>query len=1060
MGKTRGGREYKVDPKYQGRAGRKRLRQFTRGKQTRRSRRQKDLEPSTTGDIESEEDNSEKPPASVVLQHNANQKGRVTRSTKISCRVFGKYRKILYPGFRFCDNCDVWERDEALIRKSAKVDSARNACQANHASAAYPTDRLRTWTPSHQLGMRLMLNRPQSELHNPEVEEDIDLELLDYCQFVTKREDSEEDEEDEDYVDSDDSSSSETISVTEFETVGLDELDFCSTMARNVTLDEEVAILNGKVSSYKQVLLNLRETTRRLRQQVNKSTNKVKKANQTNANLLRRLSRNELPSILNNATLLEHHIEHHLNVAMATHPQGRRTAVFGKALANVVYTYKEGIAHDPIMEIARDTLRSSIFDPWKIAKVMDMNGGILNLKCLELLRGIETGGRKYIRKTLIPSTHEMQMVFAKLERMGDVVAPFTVTVLPDGEAVKFSYEKAVKLVLSSFGLSSVAEERSVHVSGAIDGANITSYLQHVVSGFKIKDRCAIDPMTGLPVFAGMHSNVQSRLMCFPTNLHMGKETKNKYNEFRDFFDFFKCSTLTGLGTWKPFTFSVNGDMSAFWKGLGRGGGSNAANYPCYCCTLHRELFAAPNTSLCSRWCHDVSDEEHPNWQCFHHPLVTDEKLEEKKEELQLLQNTMQYHIDQLTSSAITQEDPVNVRGNENAYTDTKSIWFRPLSDRARVEYSNFLNKELRLRGADVRPENVSSRREQLRTYLASESKLRRMLVEVDKSERPETALFLLLQAVPCILHMENRVALKMITVLVLEGIKNVEDGLIFNELHGEVQRIREYIQAVERIVNESILGDVWNPAQWICPYDYTEKSLGPIKFENWRSRLIMENLPQIIDISMTADGEFENRKGTWNRLVPKYLSFMEQLRQKEDWNIEEHLSKYQKDVDLWFQDWVKLHGDKHVTNYMHMLASAHVTEYVIQWGNLYEHSQQGWEAFNALIKSFFFRRTPRGGGRKKSRLRPIARWLQRRMLLLCGVTKESVEEWLLRYSELEQQGSREEQDLEEPDEMQIVRTNTSDHRDDEMEEQEQGLEDYMIRIFQQFGRNDNADDEA
>jgi hypothetical protein len=42
---------------------------------------------------------------------------------------------------------------------------------------------------------------------------------------------------------------------------------------------------------------------------------------------------------------------------------------------------------------------------------------------------------------------------------------------------------------------------------------------------------------------------------------------------------------------------------------------------------------------------------------------------------------------------------------------------------------------------------------------------------------------------------------------------------------------------------------------------------------------------------------------------------------------------------------------------------------------------------NLLIKTFFFRTTNHGGGvrgaSKKSRLIPIARWLQRRVVFLC-----------------------------------------------------------------------------
>jgi len=86
---------------------------------------------------------------------------------------------------------------------------------------------------------------------------------------------------------------------------------------------------------------------------------------------------------------------------------------------------------------------------------------------------------------------------------------------------------------------------------------------------------------------------------------------------------------------------------------------------------------------------------------------------------------------------------------------------------------------------------------------------------------------------------------------------------------------------------------------------------------------------------------------------------------------------------------VNLTGHKGMTNYIHMLALGHISEYLIYWGNLYDHSQQGWEAFNSLIKTFFFLRTRHGGaGNKghgpKSRLRPIAHWLSRRVIWMCG----------------------------------------------------------------------------
>jgi hypothetical protein len=84
------------------------------------------------------------------------------------------------------------------------------------------------------------------------------------------------------------------------------------------------------------------------------------------------------------------------------------------------------------------------------------------------------------------------------------------------------------------------------------------------------------------------------------------------------------------------------------------------------------------------------------------------------------------------------------------------------------------------------------------------------------------------------------------------------------------------------------------------------------------------------------------------------------------------------------------------TNYIHLLSSGHIAEYMFRWRNLHRFSQQGWEHFNSLLKVFFFRQTAHGGHIgwskakeasviTKNKLRPIGLWLQRRMMWLCGI---------------------------------------------------------------------------
>ena len=74
-------------------------------------------------------------------------------------------------------------------------------------------------------------------------------------------------------------------------------------------------------------------------------------------------------------------------------------------------------------------------------------------------------------------------------------------------------------------------------------------------------------------------------------------------------------------------------------------------------------------------------------------------------------------------------------------------------------------------------------------------------------------------------------------------------------------------------------------------------------------------------------------------------------------------------------------------------------DYLLYWRNLYVHSQQGWEAFNNLLKIFYLRRTQRGGAvnqgkGQKDGMKPIGSWLQRPYLWTWGITCKNAVDYL------------------------------------------------------------------
>jgi len=113
----------------------------------------------------------------------------------------------------------------------------------------------------------------------------------------------------------------------------------------------------------------------------------------------------------------------------------------------------------------------------------------------------------------------------------------------------------------------------------------------------------------------------------------------------------------------------------------------------------------------------------------------------------------------------------------------------------------------------------------------------------------------------------------------------------------------------------------------------------------------------------------------------------------------DEVKQFQQNVDAFFVSWVLLMSHEGVTNHIHMLGVGHIGEYLLHHWNLYKHSQQGWEAYNSLLKTFFFHCTGQGGAGNhgtgmKSKIIPIAQWLSWCVIWLMGFDYDKVVEQL------------------------------------------------------------------
>ncbi len=375
-------------------------------------------------------------------------------------------------------------------------------------------------------------------------------------------------------------------------------------------------------------------------------------------------------------------------------------------------------------------------------------------------------------------------------------------------------------------------------------------------------------------------------------------------------------------------------------------------------------------------------------QCYHYEFLSCPEVRGKLEdelaiviaaiEGDLLHNHVEYD-EQHGAPKSVQRMYVRQPGDPVIEGDMFDIDYQPETLSEAATFSCRITDELASRSMNVNGP-LHTRQERLRKQLRNEKRiqdLRRMLRD---SKPRDKAMYLVLQAIACILHLENRVGLKSIESVLRSGLSNAIQGkLEWIKAKAIKKRQVEFIECITNIMQTRILGTYAAPSQWRFPLT-EDGTMGSLSMDNNGTRLIINEFELIIEVS------FPNSNANKRRLLrclPRYRAALTILRKNTDYTANE-IKAFQEHIDAWFCDWVSVYGKEGCTNYTHMLSSSHVMRYMQEWKCLHRYSQQGWEALNALIKAYFFCRTNRGGLAKniakKTKLLGIARWLQRRMM--------------------------------------------------------------------------------
>jgi hypothetical protein len=132
---------------------------------------------------------------------------------------------------------------------------------------------------------------------------------------------------------------------------------------------------------------------------------------------------------------------HNIVVSHGTRFSSARVA---ELLVLVVWNFAGGICKPFLVSMAKEWLRKHVFTPWAILREMDLAGGTLSYEGIEVLRKVETKGKKCFRGSVIPSSTEIQRAARMVERFAHPLCPFELKRTELGEVIQFDIAITVR----------------------------------------------------------------------------------------------------------------------------------------------------------------------------------------------------------------------------------------------------------------------------------------------------------------------------------------------------------------------------------------------------------------------------------------------------------------------------------------------------------------------------------------------------------------------------------------------------------------------------------------
>jgi hypothetical protein len=184
--------------------------------------------------------------------------------------------------------------------------------------------------------------------------------------------------------------------------------------------------------------------------------------------------------------------------------------------------------------------------------------------------------------------------------------------------------------------------------------------------------------------------------------------------------------------------------------------------------------------------------------------------------------------------------------------------------------------------------------------------------------------------IPCILHLENRVGEKLLTMILRIGMD------IWRSTR------KNYVEDIETFFWTQVLGTAVSPAHWSLPHDGKSEAdlcISKIPGRNEMIHHMVAKSDNIINACLPGNQEIS---GKLQHAVNCYRGAM-RLLNKHCNLTEDKVENFQNLADEFFKIWVEMFGPEGVANYIHLIGSSHMLYFLQQIGCLYLCNQQGWE---------------------------------------------------------------------------------------------------------------------